>query len=272
MALYDSYTYAGLTIQLHYDDSVFNPRDQFDHAGTLLSFTGDFTGDKNMSLDNDLQIDCLQCSGLGTEDERYWLQRLQGFNWILIGAGSLKSMESELDNVQQRDSTATFNVELAPCHVCNGEGTISATVSEWIKESYDGALVVPLRYADYGSDCDMFDVEADDDDINAAIYCTAETIQNEWNGDRNAARACLEAEVSEFSAWLKGEVYGYVLLDEHGNDLPEPFQDSCWGFIGDDKYVRDEAERAAAYVATRITAEAQECEAMAARGIVTIAA
>jgi hypothetical protein len=36
--------------------------------------------------------------------------------------------------------------------------------------------------------------------------------------------------------------------------------------------VREEAERAAAYMAERIAAEAQEADAMAARGIVTVAA
>jgi hypothetical protein len=37
----------------------------------------------------------------------------------------------------------------------------------------------------------------------------------------------LSSEVSEFSNYLVGEVYGYVILDDDGETL-----DSCWGFLG----------------------------------------
>ncbi len=38
---------------------------------------------------------------------------------------------------------------------------------------------------------------------------------------------CLISEVEEYSKWLNGECYGYIIRDESGNEV-----DSCWGFIG----------------------------------------
>ena len=38
----------------------------------------------------------------------------------------------------------------------------------------------------------------------------------------------LHAEVEEYAEYLAGNVYGYEVLDEDGNDI-----ESCWGFIGD---------------------------------------
>lgn len=51
---------------------------------------------------------------------------------------------------------------------------------------------------------------------------------------------CIEEEVKEYSSFIEGQVYGYEVLDENDETL-----DSCWGFVGDIKYVKEEAESAA---------------------------
>lgn len=43
------------------------------------------------------------------------------------------------------------------------------------------------------------------------------------------ARKCLESEIETYNQYLQGEVYGYVLKDEQGEEI-----DSCWGFYGYD--------------------------------------
>ena len=48
----------------------------------------------------------------------------------------------------------------------------------------------------------------------------------------------LEAEVEEYDAYLRGEVYGYRIIDSKGNGI-----DSCWGFYGDKKYALEYAQQ-----------------------------
>lgn len=50
----------------------------------------------------------------------------------------------------------------------------------------------------------------------------------------------IREEVAEYDQYLTGQVYGYVVEDEDGDEL-----DSCWGFYGELDYVRQEAKSAA---------------------------
>jgi hypothetical protein len=58
---------------------------------------------------------------------------------------------------------------------------------------------------------------------------------------RAKALQVLQGEVQTYSQWANGEVYGYTITGEAGEEV-----DSCWGFIGDLDYVRDEAKAACA--------------------------
>ena len=49
----------------------------------------------------------------------------------------------------------------------------------------------------------------------------------------------LQSEVDEWGKYINGEVYGYIVKDEEGEEV-----DSCWGFIGYD-YVIEEAKQSA---------------------------
>jgi len=77
------------------------------------------------------------------------------------------------------------------------------------------------------------------------IYVSKESIRKEWNVKKISAKLRakvienLRGEIDEFSKFLGGEVYGYVIKDKDGNDL-----DSCWGYIGLD-WVRQYAKEAA---------------------------
>lgn len=54
---------------------------------------------------------------------------------------------------------------------------------------------------------------------------------------RAKTRTYIEGEVETYSQWANGEVYGYIIKDEDGEEI-----DSCWGFYGID-YCKEEAER-----------------------------
>lgn len=42
---------------------------------------------------------------------------------------------------------------------------------------------------------------------------------------RERAMSCLKGEVETFGKWLNGDVYGFIIEDEYGNQ-----GDSCWGY------------------------------------------
>jgi hypothetical protein len=82
------------------------------------------------------------------------------------------------------------------------------------------------------------------------ILCTRKDMLKNWGykvHSRVRARECLVAEVETYSQWANGEVYGYVIEDEDGNEL-----DSCWGFYGLE-YCESEARERAEYVSKSLT-------------------
>jgi hypothetical protein len=74
---------------------------------------------------------------------------------------------------------------------------------------------------------------------------------------REAAYKMLEGEVEEYDQYLTGDVWGYVVEDEDGDQL-----DACWGFFGID-YAKEEGRSALAYEADRL-AKADEAAAIVA--------
>lgn len=81
----------------------------------------------------------------------------------------------------------------------------------------------------------------------------------EPNLDRETAERYIREEVSTYDDYLTGQCYGYVIEGKDGDHL-----DSCWGFIGDLDYVRQEAKSAAEHIddpAVEREAEALACRA-----------
>lgn len=280
MEPYETYKHAGLTVELHYDtdSSGFDPRKDHDNAGTILSFTREFDGDEYLSVEEDLSYDCPVCEGSGENQERYRLERrTEGDGWIVVGAGTWEAMEPEMLRAIGKPGYDAFGigavrVNAADCPHCDN-GTFYADIQQYIRHEFEDAeVVIPLRFDDYGSSGCQLSEESDGSNANAVIYVNAETLAKEWDGDRDKARACMLAEVSEYSSWLTGEVSGYIIKDADGDDLEGPFHDSCWGFIGDSKYVREQANEAAEGVAEQLAKEATERELMAARDIETVEA
>ena len=85
-------------------------------------------------------------------------------------------------------------------------------------------------------------------------YVTDESLETEWNGDRDKALAYMESTLKEYDDYIRGEVYGFIV--EVGIKVEKKYpsghiehviewehEDSCWGFIGDwrdkDSGIRD---------------------------------
>lgn len=63
--------------------------------------------------------------------------------------------------------------------------------------------------------------------VDGFAYSRHEEVQEEWNGDVEAAERYLKAHIETLAAYCNGEIYGYVV--ERGS-----YYDSCWGYYGDD--------------------------------------
>ncbi|HQL49052.1 MAG TPA: hypothetical protein PLC09_10310, partial [Holophaga sp.] len=65
------------------------------------------------------------------------------------------------------------------------------------------------------------------------IFATREKVLRAWGAKRmnerirGLALKALRSEVEEYDAYLTGDVYGYTVEDQDGEEL-----DSCWGFVG----------------------------------------
>ncbi len=109
---------------------------------------------------------------------------------------------------------------------------------EWLQDhAPPGSVVLPLYLLDHGgltmstrSFGDPWDsgqvgwVVATPDAIRNSFTCKRITKKT-----RERVKACLEAEVTTYDAYLRGDIWGYVVAS-HGDADPE---DSCFGFYGD---------------------------------------
>lgn len=131
------------------------------------------------------------------------------------------------------------------------------------EERLEGYTVLPLRFSDYGGSGARI-WETTPDDANAFYEVSRRDIEKEWNGNRAHARRYLRAIIEELDRYLQGDCYGYVV------EAPEAgFDESCWGFIGED-YARSEMASVLAHARVTLDRERAERADMAARDIVTV--
>jgi hypothetical protein len=81
------------------------------------------------------------------------------------------------------------------------------------------------------------------------VYVSHEDIKKDYNVKRiteevlDKVATHLISEVNEYDSYLRGEIYGYKIIDT----VSDEELDSCWGFIGEHKYCLEEARNAAEY-------------------------
>lgn len=216
----EEYQHGRCKIRIEIDDDPQNPRKEFDHVGTMVNWhdrydLGDVNGRREYG------------------DSEEFLRSL---------AGDYRHEELQDVSMDAIWRIVQENFVLLPLGLYDHSG-----ISMFVGRSGDLA-------------CDS---AGWDTSSIGYIYCSLKKAQEEWGTEdskakgwggeasytlapdgtkrtlREATTLYLEGEVEEYDQYLTGQVYGYIVEAEDGEE------DSCWGFFGDLKYVKEEAESSA---------------------------
>lgn len=136
-------------------------------------------------------------------------------------------------------------------------------------------IVLPVHYSSHGPQCALaLGEDTDPESIersSGVIYVTIEKLRAEYGrpiatAALATATRVLAGEVAEYSAYLNGSVYRFVVTDLDGAQLEDG-----WGFYDLDECEAD-ARAAADRCAEKQASEQQEAYEMACRDIQTVAA
>lgn len=109
---------------------------------------------------------------------------------------------------------------------------------KWIDKNL---IVLPLRLYDHSgismstSNSYPYNDRWDSGQVGY-IYCTKQKALEEWGNKRitdkviQMAVTCMQGEVSTYSQFIEGDVYGYMIEDADGEEFG-----GCWGFFGYDE-------------------------------------
>ena len=128
-------------------------------------------------------------------------------------------------------------------------------LGRYIGLAHKGICILPLYLYDHsgisisaGYNPMTFDSQGWDTTIVGFVYTTHERITElcgdgaEYHSDEWIIEQ-VRNDVKHYDSYLRGECYGYI-VDEDGPD-----EDSCWGYVGDIDYCKEEANDMAEYVA-----------------------
>lgn len=160
------------------------------------------------------------------------------------------------------------------CKACEGMGTREVSPHEWLRAEHGaygpildlycyehGGMILKATEGGNPFSCPWDSGQA------GWVFWTLEGIERVGAPKDDAASIIegIKAEVSEWSDWAEGNVYGFR-VDPDGED------DSCWGFVGDDgiRYAKEEAQHVAEIIARQRKEEAAERAHWAARDVETV--
>jgi hypothetical protein len=272
----------GIEATMSYEDDSFNPRQDFDNFGVMVSIGNDgyLWGDEQWDSRFEGMKECPRCEGTGDDPERAFITRGR-FGGERVGAGTIEAMEGE---AEFDDALYVHNES---CSLCEGEGEIETTLTQHLKDEYDAVVILGVSFSSHGpqSSCSVCKVDNDDSD-NGVIYATKAKIKEEfgdedidapfnektkraWGDDppqtrREAIERLLTGEVETYDQWLQGDVYWNRVTDSLSG-----YDEGCGGLFGSD-YAEEEIYRELGVAIERHLAEVQERAAMAARDIMTV--
>lgn len=195
----------GYTAEIHYDDSPESPREW---SNVWECFTNQMD---RQDIDNTLTpeqcvIECDNCDGTGEHTDP--------------------------------DNPEGPRVE---CDVCEGEGE-KFDPALYLRKEHDAWLVANIFAYEHGlvqyragHSGNPFSCEWDSGMIGFAII-TEKQLNDEFNGNEEMARKCLDSELEAYSDWANGHVYAYWIKDSDGEVI-----DSLHGMYGFD-YTEKEAK------------------------------
>lgn len=206
----------GNTLNIYHDDGAANPREDYDHLGTMVCFHRRYTlGDKH---DHSSVSDAL----LSILNEHATMEQLK-----YIVKNTLRELSgSKVRYIIERNGAPCKNVKRARDYWYDMLVDCLEYAEIRSCDLPDNVIALPLYLYDHGGitmktspfSC-IFD-----SGLVGFIYA----IEGTEGMTRKQITDCLIAEVKEYDSYLTGEVYYYVVTDTDGN-----FVDSCGGFIGD---------------------------------------
>lgn len=134
----------------------------------------------------------------------------------------------------------------------------------WCEKHYDVAAAIPVLYSNYGCNGAALTPNVDVCVSNVVAFYDPAAMQAVAGDDIECAKQALRDEIEEYSAYIEGNCFGFVIRDESGEMV-----DSCWGFYSME-HVRQSATEAAEVEMEAMQTERAEAAEMAARDIMTI--
>lgn len=213
------------TLKIVSDDDPQNPREFFDHAGTMVCFHHKYTlGDKT-------HYDFKQGFELWPDKDtvQLYVESLADSEFLTVE----QYMESYYPGGWLGQ---VFENEMGFWSNCND---LSLEDAPWFARAIvdNGGVVLPLFLYDHGGitmSTGAFCCSWDSGQVGF-IYITKEKMAVEgW--DKEHATKYLQGEVEEYDQYLTGDVWGYVVEADDGTEV-----ESCWGFYGVD-YCKSEGQ------------------------------
>jgi len=106
-----------------------------------------------------------------------------------------------------------------------------------IRTKLNGVVILPVCMYDHSGQTIYIGTQHDrwDGGRVGFIYATRNDVLKEYGAKKitaemkEKAKKLLEGEIDVMDDYIRGDVYGYKVLDAHGEEL-----DACWGYYGDD--------------------------------------
>lgn len=248
----ETYEHAGVPVAIHYDEDPqhADPRDGDCNLGGMVTFHRDYTfgrGEQDISNagspDLFFRAPCTRCEETG------WVKDYEGSGCVPDEDGDVM------------------------CPDCGGDQYIELSPETYFKREHGARVVLKLGLIDHsglsmyvGGGPHVMDSAGWDSGTIGFIFDSAEGRKTcgveDWMDEQLTEG--LGSEVEVFDQFLRGEVYGFVVGDEERDEY-----DSCWGFLGDLEYVKQEANSAAEGIAADRMKEAREASYWAACDVVT---
>ena len=213
-------------VRIVQDSDYVNPRTEYDcHAGRMVCWHRKYNlgADHEYSDPADFQNE-LACEA--DDDLEEELYRLENDVWDALYN---RADENGCDDCDSRAAYANRFVR--------------PRIDKLVDAALEGCVIFPLYLMDHSGismSVGSFGCPWDSGQVGW-IICDKETIEREFNGDRDRAKKCLLAEVATYDDYLTGNVYGFIVEerdfdDERDEDDDSDWEhvDSCWGFYGSD--------------------------------------
>lgn len=231
---YETIRHDNRIIRLYPDPEPTNPRDEFDNFGTMVCWHSRYRlGDKHDFTDPEDFQSALVRDAL-TPEEQIRIDRIQ-----------------RLIDAQTFTRDAQTHTYLLPPHARERVARLETEGQRLRDLALDHYVRLPLYLYDHSGITLRTRPFPDPWDSGQVgwIYVSMDKARENWPGHddaevRELAEKVLRSEVAEYDQHLTGDVWGYVVEKEDGEELA-----SCWGCFGL-QYAREAAMEEAAALAT----------------------